>query len=91
MTEDEIKEIEMRGYSKGYQAGIRRMKREQGKELRRKEQQAFLDRAFISALTACIDVQGWRHGDKPITNIPMRVELAADFAKEALKQRPLAR
>lgn len=80
---------EKKGYARGYAAGKKRKERLIIEERRRTQDQAFLDRAFLAALTACIDVQGWRTGDKPISNIPERVKLAADFARAALLQRPM--
>lgn len=90
MSEDEIKQAELRGYSRGYNAGKRRKQRGMTYERLCRERQAFLDRAFIAALTACVTADGWKAGEKPITNIPDRVKLAADFAVEALKKRPTA-
>ena len=87
---DEIKAAEKRGYSKGYTARGRRIKREEAFEIARRERQAFLDRAFIAILPAAMNAQGWKFGDAPITSTDDRVKLAASWAREALRQRPKA-
>lgn len=87
---DPIKTAEQRGYSKGYQAGRRKKKREISYAQHMREKQAFLDRAFLAALPVALAAQNWKCGDKPITSINDRTSLARDFAIEALKQRPSA-
>lgn len=88
---DETKAAEARGYARGYAASNRKHARQQDHECIRREEQAFLDRAFLAALPACIEAQGWSRtvdGEKqPIANLAARTELAWDFAREALKQR----
>ena len=87
---DAIAAAEKRGYAKGYQARARRIKRENEAESRRKEQQAFLDRAFLAILPAAMNAVGWTMGDKPIRTTEERVDLAARWAERALKRRPVA-
>jgi hypothetical protein len=87
MDEDEIKRAEKRGYARGYAAGKQRRQRDQSAEQRYREDRAFLDRAFMAALPACVNAQGWKTGDTPITDVPGRVNLAWDFAIQALKTR----
>lgn len=89
MTDDTIRNAERRGYSKGYLAGRKKKRAEQVIENMRRERQAFLDKAFISLLPASMLAEGWKSGDKPISNTTDRVALARKFAAEALKQRPL--
>lgn len=91
MNDDAIKAAEKRGYARGYQAGKGRRKADADREQRRKADQAFLERAFIAALPACIQVQGWSRGDAPIKSLPDKTRLAWDFAEEALKQRRRAK
>ena len=80
---------EKRAYQRGYAAGLRRKKRLISAEVARRERQAFLDKAFLAALPACIEAQGWKTGDgKPITTRDDRIRLARGFAIEALRQRP---
>lgn len=88
--DDEIKAAERRGYSRGYQARNRRIKRDNYVERQRRERQAFLDRAFLAILPAAMNAQGWTSGGKPITSTEDRIKLAASWAREALFQRPLA-
>lgn len=90
MADDDIKAAERRGYSKGYTAGKRRKEKLITREQIKAQQQQFIDRAFIAALPAAMDVQGWKRGEKPITSLEDRVQLAADFAREAFRRRPLA-
>lgn len=79
---------EQRAYQRGYQAGIRRLKREHAAAKAAAEERAFRDRAFLAALPACINAQGWQTGDgKQITTLPQRTSLAWSFAKESVKQR----
>ena len=85
---DEIKTAEHRGYARGYVAGRKKAKQERSADNLHKERQAFLDKAFLACLPFAAAQSGWKHGEKPITGIRDRVSLAADFAKEALKQRP---
>lgn len=78
---------EQRGYSRGYAAGRKRRKNEQAAERWRAERQAFLERAFLAVLPACMDAQDWTRGGKPIISLDDRTRLAWDFAEAALKQR----
>lgn len=78
---------EARAYSRGYQAGKRRKQRDINDEKRIREEKHFRDRAFLAALPACIQAQGWTRGDKTITKLEDRVRLAWDAAEEAAKQR----
>jgi hypothetical protein len=82
---------EKRVYARGYAAGRKRVQRDRLAERMQAERQAFLDRAFLAALPACIDAQGWTRGEKPITTLDERVRLAWDAAESALKQRRTAK
>ena len=73
-------------YQKGYQAGLRQKQRERKEASAAARERAFWERAFLAALPVCIDVQGWKHGDKPITNSEQRANLAATFADDALTE-----
>jgi len=81
---------EQRGYARGYAAGRKRVQRDRQAERAQAERQAFLDRAFLAALPACIEAHGWTRGGKPITGLDQRVRLAWDAAEQALKQRRIA-
>ena len=81
MNNDEIKQAEKRGYSKGYAAGNRRKQRDRNQENRRRERQAFLDRAFLAILPAALNAQGWTFGNKPISSTADRVKLAKLWAE----------
>jgi len=89
MVEDEIKRAERRGYSKGYVAGKRRKQAARQREVHCREQQAFLDRAFLVILPVALAAEGWKFGDKPISTTEERVLLAKRWAEEALRQRPI--
>jgi hypothetical protein len=84
---DDLKQAEQRGYSRGYATGRKRIKQDREAERLRHERQAFLDKAFLAALPVCINVSGWKFGEKPITNVGDRTKLAWEFATEALRQR----
>lgn len=87
ITDADLKKAEHNGYARGYYAGRQKRKAEQVAARHLREQQAFLDKALLAALPACIQAQGWKTGDEPITNVPQRVALAVKFANEAMKQR----
>jgi hypothetical protein len=72
-------------YARGYNAGRKRKARNVSAEQIRNRERAFWQRAFLSSLQTCITVSGWTVGDKPITTITGRTQLARDFANEALR------
>lgn len=83
--DEEILKAEKRGYSKGYVAGKRLVKKNKQYEHEQKQRNALWNRAFIAALKECISVSGWTSGDKPINTLAERVRLARNFANEADK------
>ncbi len=85
MGEDDLKTAERRGYGKGYAAGKARKEREISHETRRRRMDAFWQRAFIAALPAAFNAQGWARGETKITSLSDRMRLAADAADEAMK------
>lgn len=87
ITDEDLKKAEHNGYARGYAAGRRKRKADDVAERYRREQQAFLDKAYLAVLPTCMDVQGWKVGDKPVTDAKERVHLAVLFANEALRQR----
>lgn len=76
---------EVRAYSRGYAAGKRRKNREVSDEVRCRREDAMWLRFMGDALAACIRTDGWKRGDQPISDVPSRTMLAADFADEAVK------
>lgn len=86
MSEDELKQAELRGYGKGYAAGRQRKKRDISQESLQKKKDAFWQRAFLAALPVAFTINGWKRGSVPIVNLPDRMKLAADVADEALSQ-----
>jgi hypothetical protein len=90
VTDDAFKQAHDAGYRKGYAAGKRRADKETTREQFQQQQQEFLERAFLAALPQCVSVGGWKRGDKPITNLEDRVDLAWDFAEMALKKKRYA-
>lgn len=85
MSQDQIKEAEQRGYSRGYNAGRKRLKKQiEAEQLQRKKNE-FYNQALLAALPSCVLAQGWKHGEKPISSVLERIELADHFAREALK------
>lgn len=88
MTPDEeAKKAEARGYAKGYQAGKRRKKADIDIERREKEERAFRDRVFLAVLPFCMQAQGWKMGDEPITSSNDRVDWAWSVADRATNKR----
>lgn len=90
MSDEEIAKAEKRGYGRGYSAGKARRFREINRERVQREHQAFLERAFIAALPACIEVTNWKRGTTPITGMDDRVRLAWEIAEAALRLRRYA-
>lgn len=86
-TEADVKKAEYKGYSKGYQAGKRRRRVDDAAERNRRERQAFLDKALLALLPACINAENWKIGDRLAVNAEQRVRLAVLLADQALKQR----
>lgn len=87
---DSLKQAEHRGYSKGYNAGRRKRRIEMHAEHRQRERQAFLDKAFLAALSALINAQGWKVGDVLCTTGDQRVDLAWTVALQSLRKRKFA-
>jgi hypothetical protein len=87
VSDDALKAAEKRGYARGYAAGRARKQAEFDRERARRQDQAFLERAFLAALPSCIDATGWKIGDKPINTLDERVDLAWKFAAQALKSK----
>lgn len=88
MSENDLLSAEKRGYSKGYAAGRRKVKKDLSNERSRRERQAFLDRAYLAFLPAAINSQGLKIGEKAVTSARDRTELARLWAIEALIKRP---
>ena len=88
---DEIKKAELRGYSKGYVAGKKKLTTNRSLEHERRERQAFYDRAMIAALPFAMEQQSWSCGKEKIHSLESRVKLAAEVAAEALKIRDRVR
>lgn len=77
---------EKRAYQKGYVAGRKRKNEDRRRAGREAERLAFRRRAFLAALPACVNAQGWTRNDKPITTMEARTALAWDFADEAMRR-----
>lgn len=82
-----VAKSEKLGYSRGYVAGKKRKHKDITVEGLQRERQAFWDKAFLVALPACVNAQGWTHDGKPISSIDARTSLAKDFATAALRLR----
>lgn len=87
---DPVKVAEKRGYAKGYAAGKARKYRAITSEQAQRRKDAQWNRAFLAALPACIESNGWEEtakdgSKKPITDLKARTRLAADFADESMK------
>jgi len=84
---EDTKKAEQAAYARGYAAGRRKRKADDAADRYRREQQAFLDKALLALLPACMNAQGWKIGDDVVTDAKQRVRLAVLFADEALRQR----
>lgn len=82
---DEMKAAIAAAYGRGYNAGQRRKRRAINVEARQRREEAMWHRYMAAALGPCVNAQGWKRGEKPITDIPSRTSLAADFADEAVR------
>lgn len=82
-----IKKHEQRGYSRGYQAGMRRREHElrQAHAEASSEYIARRDRFFCAALRGLLQAQNWESGGKKVRDIPGYTELARKFADEAMR------
>lgn len=78
---------ERRAYSRGYQAGRAKQKADTDKTEAQRTRQAYWDQVYLTAVPWCLDVSGWKHGDKPISMLDDRIKLARDVADYALKYR----
>lgn len=77
---------ESRAYSRGYQAGIKRVKREINAANIKKQRNAIWRRCFMQVLNFSFTQSTWKCGNKPINTISERTDLAADIADAALKE-----
>lgn len=79
---DEIKQAYARGYAAARRSA--KTKRTHSQAVARRD--AFWQRCFIAALPACTVAENWTTGDKkPINTLVERVDLARNFADEALR------
>lgn len=84
-TDIDLKAAEARGYRKGYATGKKRLAKDQRQEAIYKKRQAFWQRAFLAALPAALEGQGWSRRGVAITTLKDRVRLAEEIADEALE------
>lgn len=82
---DELKAAVSSAYGRGYYAGQRRKKQQISAEVKQRQESAMWHRYMQAALSACVNAENWKAGDKPIINVAGRTKLAADFADEAVK------
>lgn len=90
---ERLKNEKQRGYSCGYQAGLKREEKviiglhkkvaalRSGGEIETQK-----ERVFMRCLAIALDGrQKWREGDKPINDVEGYVSLANDFAKASMR------
>lgn len=87
---DDIETIEKRAYARGYAAGRKKAKTIRDEAHRRRERQAFLDRAFLVALPFAMQQENWKIGEKKIETVEQRVDLAWRIAVKAVEARRIA-
>lgn len=80
----ELKAAASNAYGRGYYAGKKIRQQRRSAEAKSRHEEALWHRYMAAALTACCTAEGWTVGDKPISNIDDRTNLAADFADAAL-------
>lgn len=78
---------ERKGYAKGYAARERRARREQKERAYEERRRDFWQQAMLAVLPEAFRAEGWiaSNGER-ISNRSQRVELAASFADDALRQ-----
>lgn len=76
-----------RAYAKGYAAGKRKKATDGLTDKRRREEVAFWDRAFLAVSPYFAGSEPWARGEKKLSSLEDRVELAAKFANQAIKHR----
>lgn len=88
-----LNQAKEQGYSAGYQAGMRRRKREADAARTQAQTNALWQRAALAALPFAMTQANWKRGDKPINSTAERVELAGNVADalvaEAIKRKRL--
>lgn len=82
MNDEELAKIKKREYSRGYQAGRKKLEADEKQSERMRRQNAFYNQALLASIPACISSHGWKQGDKQITGLEERTKLAHDFAVE---------
>ncbi|WP_312165897.1 hypothetical protein [Massilia timonae] len=87
---DDIETIEKRAYARGYAAGRKKAKAIRDEAHRRRERQAFLDRAFLAALPFAMEQSTWEHDGKKIDTVRDRVDLAWRVAMTSVAARRMA-
>lgn len=91
MNEKDITKHERRGYSRGYQAGLRRRQHEVEQLTRELERSIDARRerifcAVINGLLASGNTSNWQVGDERIHNSKTYTRLAKMFVDEAMRQ-----
>lgn len=77
---------ERRAYQRGYAAGRKRVRLDRQREHQQRQENAAWNRAFLAALPACIEANGWKDAQgNPITTTTQRTNLAARIADKSLK------
>ena len=82
-----MSDAESRAYAKGYAAGRRKRKSDLRMQQWEREQQAFLDKAFVAALPFCLTAEGWTYKGRPISGEQDRIDFAWRVAQAALRRR----
>jgi len=83
--QDDAKTAELKGYARGYAAGNRRKRREVSIEVQQAKREAFRRQVFLAALPAFIAANNWIRGEKKLTTLDDRVDLAWRAANKAVE------
>ena len=81
---DSFTTAEKRGYAKGYRAGRHKRAREVSHEKRRRQENAFWQRAFVAAIPSFMVADNWTVDGKPVATLSARIDLAAQAADLAV-------
>lgn len=91
LTSEELGELLKKerklGYLNGYNAGKARKQLDNVAEVALKRKQAFIDRAFLSALPFAMTQTTWKTGEDPIATVDQRVSFAWLVAESSWRNR----
>ncbi|NII53544.1 hypothetical protein [Luteibacter sp. SG786] len=82
------KESENQAYARGYAAGRKRQQSDEVKASVRAGQVAFWEKAVLAVAPYFMGCEAWVRGEKKLTGLEDRADLAVKFANYVTAQRP---